>query len=171
MRHVPLDARPACPAAERHRARLLRYVHRYASGDTHRAEDIVQETMLRAWLTGDDLDRHGEERLQAWLYRVARNLAIDARRRDRAIPVGVLPEDLPHQPPTTTDLADTVVERQVVRQAMDRLTPEHREVLSHIHLHDRSRAEAARVIGVPQGTVKSRNHYALQAMRRAIAAA
>ncbi|MFB7495484.1 sigma-70 family RNA polymerase sigma factor [Streptomyces sp. NPDC056161] len=174
MSHVPPDTGPAAPVAERHRALLLRYVTRYASGDRHRAEDIVQETMLRAWLTTDDLDQHGDQRLQAWLFRVARNLAIDAHRRDRAIPVGVSPDDLPrptHVPHTAVDIADLVVERHLVRGAMARLSPEHREVLFHVHLDDRTRAEAARVLGVPPGTVKSRNHYALQALRREFRAA
>ncbi|MGI5439252.1 sigma-70 family RNA polymerase sigma factor [Streptomyces shenzhenensis] len=166
MSHVPPDAGPAAPVAERHRARLLRYVTRYASGDRHRAEDIVQETMLRAWLTTDELDQHGDQRLQAWLFRVARNLAIDAHRRDRAIPVGISPDDLPHPARATGDIADLVVDRHMVHGAMARLTPEHREVLFHVHLDDCTRTEAARVLGVPPGTVKSRNHYALEALRR-----
>ncbi|MDH6554021.1 RNA polymerase sigma-70 factor (ECF subfamily) [Streptomyces sp. SAI-117] len=160
---------PVPPTAERHRARLLRHAKRLTSGDLHRAEDIVQETMLRAWLT--DLDAYDEERRLAWLLRVARNLAVDAHRRERAVPVGVLPEDMLHRPDGAGDLADAVVDRQVVRWALARLSLEHREVLFHVHLRDRTRAEAARVIGVPQGTVKSRNHYALEAMRREIPAA
>ncbi|MGW0577471.1 sigma-70 family RNA polymerase sigma factor [Streptomyces sp. NPDC002920] len=169
MPHVPLSGSP--PAAERYRARLLRYAYRLTSGDRHRAEDIVQETMLRAWLTADDLDRHDEERRIAWLYRVARNLAVDAHRRDRAVPVGVIPDDMLHRPDSAGDLADGVADRQVVRLALAALSPEHREVLFHIHLRDRTRAEAARTIGVPQGTVKSRNHYALLALRDRIQAA
>ncbi|MEU6348472.1 sigma-70 family RNA polymerase sigma factor [Streptomyces sp. NPDC047072] len=167
------DARPAAlsllPAAERHRPHLLRYANRLTAGDLHRAEDIVQETMLRAWL--NDLDVHDEDHRIAWLRRVAHNLAVDAHRRDRSVPVDTLPEDALHRPGVTGDPADTVVERQVVRRALGRLSPEHREVLFHIHLRDRTRAETARVIGVPQGTVKSRNHYALEAMRREIPAA
>ncbi|WP_155055964.1 sigma-70 family RNA polymerase sigma factor [Streptomyces blattellae] len=157
------------PDTERHRTRLLRYANRLTSGDLHRAEDIVQETMLRAWL--NDLDRHDEDHRIAWLLRVARNLAIDAHRRERTVPVGALPDDMLHCPDGTRDLADTVADRQLVRRALARLSQEHREVLFHVHLRDRTRAEAARVIGVPQGTVKSRNHYALEAMRRELPAA
>ncbi|MEU3278657.1 sigma-70 family RNA polymerase sigma factor [Streptomyces antibioticus] len=171
MHLVPPDHRDSRPAAERHRARLLRYVHRYASGDTHRAEDIVQETMLRAWLTADELDQHGDQRLQAWLYRVARNLAIDAHRRDRAIPMGLLTDDTAQQAHGAPDMAEAVATRDMLARALARLSPEHRTVVAHIHLHDRSRAETARVEGVPQGTVKSRNHYALEALRRALDAA
>ncbi|MGW3647890.1 sigma-70 family RNA polymerase sigma factor [Streptomyces sp. NPDC000878] len=169
MSHAPSSG--SSPTAERYRARLLRYVYRLTSPDRHRAEDIVQETMLRAWLTAADLDRHDEDRRIAWLYRVARNLAIDAHRRDRAVPVGVIPDGMLHRPDSSGDLADGVADRQVVRLALAGLSPEHREVLVHIHLRDRTRAETARTIGVPQGTVKSRNHYALLALRHQIQAA
>lgn len=105
--------------------------------------------MLRAWLA--DLDRHGAEHRIAWLHRVARNLAVDAHRRNRAVPVGavvddMLHRDMLHRPDATGDPADRVVDRQVVRGALARLSPEHREVLLHVHLHDRTRAEAARMI-------------------------
>ncbi|MBW8817796.1 MAG: sigma-70 family RNA polymerase sigma factor [Streptomyces sp.] len=169
MSQDPPVGLPVPPAAERHRARLLRYASRLTSGDLHRAEDVVQETMLRAWLT--DLDGYDEEHRLAWLMRVARNLVVDARRRDRAVPVGTMPEDMVHRPDDAGDPADTVVNRQVVRRALAQLSHEHREVLFHVHLRDRTRAEAARLIGVPQGTVKSRNHYALEAIRREIPAA
>lgn len=169
MSHARPSGSP--PTAERYRARLLRYVYRLTSGDRHRAEDIVQETMLRAWLAAADLDRHDEDRRIAWLYRVARNLAVDAHRRDRAIPVGVIPDGMVQRPDSAGDLADGVADRQVVRLALAGLSPEHREVLFHIHLRDHTRAEAARTIGVPQGTVKSRNHYALLALRDQIQAA
>ncbi|MCE7083379.1 sigma-70 family RNA polymerase sigma factor [Streptomyces sp. ST2-7A] len=151
----------------RHRERLLRHVVRL-TGDPHRAEDIVQETLLRAWVfveLGEDEDPAEEERLIAWLHRVARNLVIDAHRRDRAVPVGVVPDEL--LPPTGgTDVAEAVVDRQVVRHALARLSPAHREVLVEVHLRDRTGAEAARAIGIPPGTVKSRTHYALVALRR-----
>lgn len=158
-----------------YRARLLRYVNRLTLGDPHRAEDIVQETMLRVWrLAVRQSARTGaaeheitydEDRLVAWLYTVARNLAVDAHRRDRTVPMGVVPAPM-LQRCTEPDMADAVVDRHVVHGALARLTPEHREVLVQVHLCDRSRADAARAIGVPQGTVKSRTHYALLAMRR-----
>ncbi|MBB0245886.1 sigma-70 family RNA polymerase sigma factor [Streptomyces alkaliphilus] len=151
-----------------HRERLLRHIVRLTAGDPHRAEDIVQETLLRAWIfveLGDEENPAEEERLVAWLHRVARNLVIDAHRRDRAVPVGVVPDEL-LPPATGSDVADTVVDRQVVRHALARLSPAHREVLVEVHLRDRTGAEAARAIGIPPGTVKSRTHYALMALRR-----
>ncbi|MEV1006379.1 sigma-70 family RNA polymerase sigma factor [Streptomyces sp. NPDC049881] len=164
----------AVPAAERYRDRLLRYVNRLTAGDPHRAEDIVQETMLRAWLaaergTGDD-DGEGD-RLAAWLHTVARNLAVDAHRRDRSLPTGIVPPVLARRPAEGGDMAERVADRLLLTTTLARLTPEHREILCHVHLCDRSRAEAAHDLGIPQGTVKSRVHYALSALRREIPAA
>ncbi|MFE9849431.1 sigma-70 family RNA polymerase sigma factor [Streptomyces sp. NPDC005576] len=161
------SSRPA--SAERHRALLMRFANRLTQ-DPYRAEDIVQETLLRAWnrppatVPADD-----DERLLAWLYTVARNLAIDMHRRDRAVPVGALPQQLLSRP-GECDLAERVVDRHVVRKALARLSQEHREVVVRVHLCDRPRDETAREIGIPPGTVKSRTHYALRALRRELAA-
>ncbi|MDT0270070.1 sigma-70 family RNA polymerase sigma factor [Streptomyces sp. DSM 44915] len=178
---APAAAQPAArpqqtlPAAERHRERLLRYVRRLMVGDPHRAEDIVQETMLRAWLAADEFagDFGGEaerarsdDRLAAWLHVVARNLAVDAHRRERSVPAGILPTGLLQQADERVDVAESVVNRVAVTRSLARLGPRHRDVLVHVHLCDRSRAETARILGIPRGTVKSRAHYALSALRR-----
>lgn len=166
----PAPSADGLPPAEPHRARLLRYVLRLTSGDAHRAEDIVQETMLRAWLSWDRCAQQDDEHRQAWLFTVARNLAVDAHRRERCIPVGAVPEPLLTRP-TGTDIADNVVNRHVIAQAMARLSLEHREVLARVHLVDESGEDTARALGVPKGTVKSRTHYALRALRREVMAA
>ncbi|WP_052847682.1 sigma-70 family RNA polymerase sigma factor [Streptomyces avicenniae] len=171
MQHAHVS--PRSPAAERYRDRLLRYVNRLTAGDPHRAEDIVQETMLRAWLAeGHPRRPRDDDHLAAWLHTVARNLAIDARRRDRAVPMGAVPAALLTRPADGgADAADAVLDRLVLTGALARLTPEHREVLVRVHLYDRSRADTARALGIPKGTVKSRTHYALSALRREIPAA
>ncbi|MFG2223156.1 sigma-70 family RNA polymerase sigma factor [Streptomyces sp. NPDC048644] len=160
---------------ERYRPSLLRYAGRLTSGDPYRAEDIVQETFLRAWLAADRLDLSessgqdgGEPRLGSWLFTVAHNLAVDAHRRERAVPVGPTPTEVLLRP-AGADMADAVIDRCVLTQALHRLSPEHRDVLVHVHLMGRSGAEAAQAMGIPRGTVKSRTHYALLAMRRELA--
>ncbi|GAB2896671.1 sigma-70 family RNA polymerase sigma factor [Streptomyces mayteni] len=160
------------PAAERYRSRLLRYANRLTAGDPHRAEDIVQETMLRAWLAADEFagEESGfhadDDHLAAWLHTVARNLAVDARRRDRSVPIGIVPAALLHRAADGgSDVADAVVDRVAVVRALSGLSPLHRDVLAHVHLCDRSRADTARLLGIPKGTVKSRVHYALAALR------
>ncbi|MER7026404.1 sigma-70 family RNA polymerase sigma factor [Streptomyces sp. NPDC000404] len=111
----------------------------------------------------------GRPRLGSWLFTVAHNLAVDAHRRERAVPVGPTPAEALTRP-AGADMADAVVDRQVITQALCRLSPEHRDALVHVHLLDRTGAEAAQAMGIPRGTVKSRTHYALLAMRRELAA-
>lgn len=133
--------------------------------------------MLRAWLARAEFERasgskRDEDHLAAWLHIVARNLAVDARRRDRTVPVGIVPPALLYREADSgTPAADTVLDRLMLVRALRRLSPHHRDVLAHVHLYDRSREETARLLGVPKGTVKSRLHYALAALRTELPAA
>lgn len=153
-----------------YRPALLRYVGSLTAGDRHRAEDVVQETFVRAWLSSGALNEgQGDSSLAPWLFTVARNLAIDTHRRERAIPVGGLLEDVAPDR-AEADVADAVVDRCLIAQALARLSPAHRKALVLVHLLGQSGAEAARILGVSRGTVKSRTHYALLAVRRELAA-
>ncbi|KOV86475.1 sigma-70 family RNA polymerase sigma factor, partial [Nocardia sp. NRRL S-836] len=69
-----------------HREHLLRFTRRLLPGDPHRAEDVVQECMLRAWRHREQLSADGVV-VRSWLFTVARNLIVDWIRRDRARPV------------------------------------------------------------------------------------
>ena len=158
-----------------HDAALLRALHdehgdalfshalRLTNGDRQRAEDLVQETLLRAWRHPEVLDP-SRGAVRSWLFTTARNLAIDAWRR-RSVRVGeVVTDNLP-EPPPTEDEADRAVEAWTVAEALGRLSPPHREVLVEGFYQGRSVAEAAARLGVPSGTVKSRTHYALRSLR------
>lgn len=150
-----------------HRTPLLQYVRQLIPYDPHRAEDVVQETFLRAWFlvrTGDD--RPGS--LRPWLFTVARNLVVDMSRRDRARPVEVSDEAGVANVPDLRDLAEAVSQTRLVVDALAELHPAQREVLVHVHCLGRTRTETARVLGIPAGTVKSRNHHAVRALRRVL---
>ena len=69
-----------------HAGALLGYVRRLVGGDTARAEDVVQETLLRAWQHPDALspDRPGGASVRAWLLTVARHLVVDGERARRS---------------------------------------------------------------------------------------
>jgi RNA polymerase sigma-70 factor, ECF subfamily len=144
----------------RHGSGLCAFAYRL-TGDRGRAEDVVQETLLRAWLSPAVLAAPDPAR-RAWLYTVARHLVADEWRSKRAHA-----EVATAEPPetSTADPSDDVLQGWLVAEAMSRLTREHRQVLFECFFRSRSVAEAARCLGVPEGTVKSRTHYALRALR------
>ncbi|MFF6959859.1 sigma-70 family RNA polymerase sigma factor [Streptomyces sp. NPDC008317] len=146
------------------REALLRYVAKLLAPDLRHAEDVVQETLLRAWLRADQLDWQ-ERPIRPWLFRIAHNLAVDTWRKDRAIPVGSAADVRPDTA-DWDDLADRVVDRRWLQQAMRRLPYAHHEVLVHVHIYGRGSEEVADVLGIPRGTVKSRTHHALRSLRR-----
>ena len=137
----------------------------HLTGDPVQAEDVVQETLLRAWNHPQVLDRsRGSTR--AWLFTVARNLVIDewrSKRHQVETPTGEVPEQ-----PDPVDQTDAVLQAWVVAEAVSGLTADHRAVLLECYYRGHSVAEASRALGVPEGTVKSRTHYALRALRLAL---
>jgi RNA polymerase sigma-70 factor, ECF subfamily len=146
-----------------HAGPLLRYALQLTGGDRQRAEDIVQETLLRAWLHPEAL---AGRPARPWLFAVARNLAVDAYRARRARPheVGEAALDLVAVP----DGAERALESWAVADALRSLRPDHQGVLLETYYHGRSVAEAAAVLGIPAGTVKSRTYYALRALKVAL---
>lgn len=137
-----------------------------ATGDRQAAEEIVQDTFVRAWRAADRFDpERGDAR--AWLFAIARNLVADHWRRRQARPVTPAPDDRLDRGSLDEDL-DRVVEAWQLEEAYRRLSAEHRAAIAEIHLRGASVAEAARRLGVPPGTVKSRVYYGLRAFRVAL---
>ena len=150
---------------DEHAAELWRFCLRLANNDRTRAEDVVQETLLRAWRHRTILEADPPA-VRAWLHTVARNLVIDDWRSRRAhpeVPVAEVPEG-----GGEPDRSDELLLSWVVAEALTRLSREHRDVLLECYYRGRPVAEAARLLGVPEGTVKSRTHYALRALRLAL---
>ncbi len=94
---------------------------------------------------------------------MARNIVTDRYRARAARPTEVA--ESPSNGPVEQDHAEAVVDSMVVMEALDQLSPDHREVLKEIYFQGRTVAEAAQALGIPAGTVKSRSHYALKALR------
>ncbi len=132
---------------------LMAYALRLTDGDRTRAEDLVQETLLRAWRNLDRLEGNGG-RVRPWLFTVAQRVAIDAHRARRARPAEVGDGMLAALP--GLDQVDAALDRIVVTEALDSLSAEHRAVIVETYYRGRSVAEAAQALGVPAGTVKSR---------------
>ncbi|MFF8954230.1 sigma-70 family RNA polymerase sigma factor [Streptomyces sp. NPDC014894] len=146
---------------EEHGRALLAYAQRL-TGDRSTAEDVVQETLIRAWKHPDAL-ANGKGSVRGWLLTVARNIVTDRFRAKKARPTEVAESHT--NGPVEKDHAESVVDSVLVMEALGRLSPDHREVLMEIYFHGRTVAEAAKTLGIPAGTVKSRSHYALKALR------
>jgi RNA polymerase sigma-70 factor, ECF subfamily len=160
---LPRDADAAVRQLySRHAGALYSYVQRFCP-DRASADDIVQETFIRAWrhlpqLSADDRP------IRPWLFRVARNLLTDADRATRSRPVTVQAE---HAEDARDDSGlDQVLDRQLVSDALERLSPAHRMVLVETFYHGGTLAAVARQLGIPHGTARSRLHYALHALRQ-----
>ncbi|MFD9512084.1 sigma-70 family RNA polymerase sigma factor [Streptomyces mirabilis] len=144
---------------------LFHYVLRLASGDWQWAEDVVQETLLRAWQHPAAFDP-----ARAWLCTVARRLVIDARRARQSRPAeagGEVLERAAEQKPGKDEI-EQALRSWAVAEAVRSLSPDHRVVLLETYYRGRTMAEAARVLGIPLGTVKPRTYYALHALRLAL---
>ena len=149
---------------DEHAGPLWSYVVTLTNGDRGKAQDVVQETLLRAWRNPQVLDQsRGSAR--GWLYTVARRIVIDEWRAAKARPETVT-DTLPERP--AADATEQLVDRQIVVAALRTLSPEHRDVVLECYFRGSSVAEAAQRLGIAPGTVKSRSHYALRALRLAI---
>jgi RNA polymerase sigma-70 factor (ECF subfamily) len=156
---------------------------RLSLGDRRLAEDIVQETYLRAWhfirSQGADVWHGGDGRrdghgglcdcstcvdgLRPWLYTVARRLLIDILRKRDVRPAEVLVDV--RQVPGCDDQIERMLVGRIVRAGLKELRSEHRDVLVESYYRGRTSREIAAVLDIPEGTVKSRIFYALRALR------
>lgn len=152
-----------------HRRTLMWYLRTRTCIDQHTAEDILQETFLRAWRSPEVMRGHPDS-CRAWLVTVARNLLIDTLRR-RARRPQETSDTLLADIPLSWCAADRSVTTMALQQAMTKLTACQREIIGQIFIMQRTHPEAAAELGIPLGTVKSRMHSALTALRRHIALA
>jgi RNA polymerase sigma-70 factor (ECF subfamily) len=144
-----------------HAGHLLAYA-KHLTRDRLAAEDAVQETFLRAWrelprLMADDRPP------RAWLRLVLRHIVIDTARANRLRETRLIDDTLLDQ--TTDGGYETLLDRELLVGALGTLSSLHREVLVEVYLRDRPPDRVAAGLGVPVGTVRSRLHYALNALR------
>ncbi|MGW5672748.1 sigma-70 family RNA polymerase sigma factor [Micromonospora sp. NPDC003776] len=149
-----------------HAGPLLMFVMRLTGGDRQRAEDIVQETLLRAWRNAHRLGTQGQGSLRPWLVTVARRIAIDEHRSEQARPAETYDRDLTAF--AEADSTDRVLRTMTVADALRTLSQSHREILVATYFRGRTVPEAAEELGLPLGTAKSRVYYALRALRTAL---
>jgi RNA polymerase sigma-70 factor (ECF subfamily) len=169
---APTGTRGRTPAAdtqsrmrelyEKSAAVLFPFLLRLTFGNRQLAEDLLQETYLRVWRKLDQLPADPAS-VAPWLFTVARRVAIDAARARDARPVEVGALEIPTIP-SADGLADEVVDSQIVRAALSRLSDQHREVLFEVYYRDAAPVDVARRLGVPLGTIRSRTFYALRSL-------
>ncbi|UXX94701.1 sigma-70 family RNA polymerase sigma factor [Streptomyces sp. AD2-2] len=150
-----------------HGPALYSYVLRMLDWDTHRAEDVLQETLLRCWNNGNLTDAEGMA-IRPWMFRVARNLVIDAHRTRTARPLEISGTNWLGDMYSEVDDIERMLSSMVLHEALRTLTPAHREVLRATFFADRTTQQAAEDLGIPRGTVKSRVYYALRSLRLAL---
>ena len=163
----------------RYKARVLRYLHSIVR-DAHAADDLTQEVFLRLWTRAEQWKGSGP--LNAWLLRIATNLALNhlrsvRRRRQRPLQIQLAnAEDdeeklMPGWMIDTTALGpDVILEHAEASQRLlhlvNDLSEKHREVLRLVHEAEMDTSAAAEALGIPEGTVKSRLHFARKHLAR-----
>ncbi|MGH9208817.1 MAG: sigma-70 family RNA polymerase sigma factor, partial [Acidimicrobiales bacterium] len=124
---------------DEHAGVLWRYALRL-TGDASRAEDVVQETLMRAWqhpeVIGDP-----ERSARAWLFTVARNMIIDERRSARFRNVVGSLDDSGTPEPSAPDEVDSALDRLLIADAMTQMSAEHRAVVERSYYRGWSTAQ------------------------------
>ena len=144
-----------------HRGPLIGFVLPLVNGDLQAAEDVVQETMLRGWQHSTELK---PAQAGSWLHAVARNIAISAYHRRRRSRPREVPLD-ENMLPQADDDVDRMSDAWLLGAALDSLNPAHRVVITELFYRRRTVAEVAEMLGIPEGTVRSRCFYGLRALR------
>lgn len=156
---MPLDEDVVAAMYRDHGTALRRFVLGVCH-DPQLADDVVQETVLRVWQQAPQITGS----LRSYLFRTARNILIDNYRKAQRRPREATERDLA-DPGGTVERVDELLTRVLMEEALLRLSAEHRDVLVALHYRRFTVQEASDHLHVPAGTVKSRAHYAVRALR------
>ncbi|MDI9848647.1 sigma-70 family RNA polymerase sigma factor [Rhodoblastus sp. 17X3] len=144
----------------RHRVRVFRFILRFVR-DEAGAEDILAEVFLDVWRQAGKFE--GRSSVSTWLLSIARFKALSCVRQRR---------DAPYDEEAAAEIADEADDPEIeiakrdksaaLRQCLQKLTVEHREIIDLVYYHEKSVEEVAQITGVPAATVKTRLFYARQ---------
>ncbi|WP_394358464.1 sigma-70 family RNA polymerase sigma factor [Halocynthiibacter halioticoli] len=143
-------------------ARLKGFVMR-SGVSSGQAEEIVQDVMLTVWRKADQFDPNRAQ-VSAWVYQVTRNRMIDMIRKERR----PIPEELTQEPDPEPDASQSLAleqEATKLREAIQRLKPDQREIIERVYLGELTHQEISNQTGLPLGTIKSRVRLGLERLR------
>jgi RNA polymerase sigma-70 factor, ECF subfamily len=142
----------------RHRAPVYRWLYRFVGNETV-AEDLLSDVFFDVWQQAGRFE--GRSAVTTWLLSIARFKALSARRRRTH---AELDETIETTVADTADNAEVALEKkhqgEMLRDALTKLSPEHREIIDLVYYHEKSVDEAAEILAIPAATVKTRMFYA-----------
>ena len=159
VEQIAAGSKPAMQALfARHRTYVYRWLLRLVSNETP-AEDLLSEVFLDVWRQAGRFQCRSS--VSTWLMSIARHKALSARRRRTDVELDEKIEATIADPANDPEVALQEKDRgELVRRALMRLSPEHREVIDLVYYHEKSVDEAAHILDVPPATVKTRMFYA-----------
>src|SRR6478672_10628259 len=142
----------------RHRTPVYRWLLRFVSNETL-AEDLLSEVFLAVWRQADRFE--GRSSVSTWLMSIARHKALSACRRRTDAELDEKIEATIADPANDPEVALQEKDRgELLRRALIRLSPQHRQVIDLVYYHEKSVDEVAHILDVPPATVKTRMFYA-----------
>jgi RNA polymerase sigma-70 factor (ECF subfamily) len=145
---------------DRHADRVFRFAISIVRR-AHLAEDVLQETMIVVWKRAKTF--RGDAKVSTWILGIARNVAFNLLRKEKR------GDRLPDEKPVDANPAQRVEMAIRVERALQALPDHHREVMHLVFYEEMNLREAAEVLGIPEGTVKSRMHHARRALAKELA--
>jgi len=142
----------------RHQVKVYRFVLRIV-GNAAAAEDLISEVFLDVWQQADRFE--GRSAVSTWLLAIARFKALSAVRRKGE---AALDDETAAAIEDDRDDPEVAVQKkdkgEILRKCLERLSPEHREVIDLVYYHEKSVEEVAEIVHIPENTVKTRMFYA-----------
>ena len=142
----------------RHRTPVYRWLLRLVGNETV-AEDLLSDVFLDVWRQAGRFQ--GRSAVSTWLLAIARFKALSTRRTRKDAELDETIEATVADPADDPEVMLAKKHRdQVLREALNELSPEHKEIIDLVYYHEKSVDECAQILGVPSGTVKTRMFYA-----------
>jgi RNA polymerase sigma-70 factor, ECF subfamily len=153
----------------RHHVRVYRFVLRLV-GNPSVAEDLISDVFLDVWRQADRFE--GRSAVSTWMLAIARFKALSALRKR---PDEELDDEAAEAIEDVSDNPEVALQKKdksaVLRQCLEKLSPEHKEIIDLVYYHEKSVEEVAEIVGIPENTVKTRMFYARKKLAELLQAA